>query len=538
MKVFVGGSKALKALPKAMREKLGELCEQGADYLVGDCLGADALAQQFLTENGCTTVEIYAVEGKPRHNAGGWPVHCVDVPTRISRIWMLGDENYLIKDKAMACNADCGLFAWNGRSRGTLVDILLLVALGKPATVVRLGCLGAITIGSFDDIRSMLGKRNPQHVCARGFIPPQEQARCLDLFMPSVSMTSCLSLFPMTKADAISMILGSPASLDRKLEFFESASYMDDVFHEAVDQIYELLKRDDFGDSSFKTLSVERALDYVAASSFSTHRNNIRKALALLRHFGPHELIYRKSVWDEQPDLFEEHEVGIAPFHTFEQALDDLRFEMVEEEWDEDVKCWTVFEKWYCRADRIWRNPYVFYAIGDEVVFFDKKHYTDEKGRWFSKNRTYSGDFTGNLNLRVPFRAGDIVTLDCRPFAPLTHGLVLEPEPKNRIDCCYPRVLAKMDESGLWYDTSLKHNAGLYMCMPGYSALYKAEVYDGSLPFDEEILREVSDWMDGETRKGKLLAQALFCGMTSEAIRSFIAGTRSSEIVMLAADSD
>lgn len=124
----------------------------------------------------------------------------------------------------MACNADCGLFAWNGRSRGTLVDILFLVALGKPATVVRLGCLGAITIGSFDDIRSMLGKRNPQHVCARGFIPPQEQACCLDLFMPSVSMASCLSSFPMTKADAISMILGSPASLDRKLVLLTESS--------------------------------------------------------------------------------------------------------------------------------------------------------------------------------------------------------------------------------------------------------------------------------------------------------------------------
>ncbi len=319
---------------------------------------------------------------------------------------------YLTKDMAMDCDADCGLFAWNGRSRGTFVDVLLLVALGKPATVVRPGCPGTITIGSFDDIHSMLGKRNPQHVPEHGAIPPQEQARCLDLFMPSVSMASYLSSFPMTKADAISMILGSPVPLDRKPEFFESASYMDDVFHEVADQVAELLGRGDFGGVSFKTWSVERALSNVtaSASSFSTHRGHIRKALSSLRHSDPSELVYRKSVWDEQPDLFEEHEAGVAPF-----------------------------------------------------------------------------------------RAGDIVTLDCRPFAPLAHGLVLDPGPEGRIDCCYPRVLAKMDDAGgLWHDTALKHNDGLHMSIPGHSTLFKAEVHRGPLPSDEEILREVADWMDGD----------------------------------------
>ena len=51
MRVFVGGSKTLKALPKAMVDRLVELMGQDAEVIVGDCRGADALVQQFLADS-------------------------------------------------------------------------------------------------------------------------------------------------------------------------------------------------------------------------------------------------------------------------------------------------------------------------------------------------------------------------------------------------------------------------------------------------------------------------------------------------------
>ena len=53
MRVFVGGSKALKALPKAMSDKLVELMEQDAEIIVGDCKGADELIQRYMRQRLC-----------------------------------------------------------------------------------------------------------------------------------------------------------------------------------------------------------------------------------------------------------------------------------------------------------------------------------------------------------------------------------------------------------------------------------------------------------------------------------------------------
>lgn len=60
-KVFAGGSKTLKSLPPETVPVLSGLLAEGASFLVGDCMGADALLQAFLREKGATDVCVYTV---------------------------------------------------------------------------------------------------------------------------------------------------------------------------------------------------------------------------------------------------------------------------------------------------------------------------------------------------------------------------------------------------------------------------------------------------------------------------------------------
>lgn len=57
------------------------------------------------------------------------------------------------------------------------------------------------------------------------------------------------------------------------------------------------------------------------------------------------------------------------------------------------------------------------------------------------------GLFNDLRNIPIPFHAGDIVTLDCRPFAPVSHVIILEIG-DNR-DCCCLQALYR-EENGTW----------------------------------------------------------------------------------------
>ena len=534
MRVFVGGSKALKALPKAIADKIIELMEQDAEIVVGDCRGADALVQQFLADSHYRHVEVYATEGKVRHNLGDWKAVGVS-PTEISVTsatsgpcyvapveWWVSSKRskrggynyYLAKDVAMALSADCGLMAWNGRSKGTLVNLLMLVAQGKRADVVLPESNEVARAESFDDVRALLPARNPHHVASGGLLDTRGYERAIDEFVPSRDMCQSLKEHPLTKEELIDLVVGSPTSLEKKFHFFARNSGCDDCFHELVDEVESKVAAIPEDEPMHSASQPCRVWGRIWHSSFGRHRNELMRAINALE-VGQGELIYRKSVWDEQPVLYEEHEQGIAPFSSLKAALEDLRFEMKSEEWDDDAPCWSVLEKWRLAKSGTWKNPYVYYAIGDEVVFFEKRRYDAKEHRWRASDRTYAGDFTGRLNVRTPFKTGDIATLDCRPFAPLRHGLILLPERDGATDRCFPRALVRCagystkQHKDSWSELSVKHGGGLHISMPGYSPLYRMEVWDGDLPEEEQVLLEVQKWLDGNQEKGEALAEAM-----------------------------
>lgn len=130
MKVFAGGSKTLKELTEEMRSALDRLCGVGADFLVGDCFGADRLIQAYLSQRGYERVTVYVSGARVRNNVGSFPV------IRVCGGGLTGFDLYRQKDIAMAKAADLGLMFWDGSTHGTFCNIRDLKEMGKDVTVI------------------------------------------------------------------------------------------------------------------------------------------------------------------------------------------------------------------------------------------------------------------------------------------------------------------------------------------------------------------------------------------------------------------
>ena len=125
MKIFIGGSKTIYEIDDVIKEKLQEIIKNQYDVLIGDCFGIDKTVQEFFYENGYRNVTVYVSGENVRNNVGDFKV--CNIPSDKT-----GFDFYRQKDIAMANDADCGFMIWDGKSKGTYLNILDLKHQGKP----------------------------------------------------------------------------------------------------------------------------------------------------------------------------------------------------------------------------------------------------------------------------------------------------------------------------------------------------------------------------------------------------------------------
>lgn len=122
MKVFIAGARSIKTFDDAIKEKLIAIYKKKFDVLVGDCYGVDSAIQEFYSKLNYRNITVYASNGMARNNIGHWHVENVEVDNSAK-----GFDFYKQKDVAMANNADYGFMIWDGKSKGTLNNIINLV---------------------------------------------------------------------------------------------------------------------------------------------------------------------------------------------------------------------------------------------------------------------------------------------------------------------------------------------------------------------------------------------------------------------------
>lgn len=159
--VFVAGSRRLGRLNDEIRERLGNVTVGSYRVLVGDAKGADKAVQSFLFERKYQNVVVFCSGTKCRNNLGSWPTHNVKVPSGIS-----GRAFYTRKDVEMAQNADYGLMLWDGKSVGTINNIVELVQRGKKALVYLSSNKSFRSVSSLGDLESLLSHCDPDDVGA------------------------------------------------------------------------------------------------------------------------------------------------------------------------------------------------------------------------------------------------------------------------------------------------------------------------------------------------------------------------------------
>jgi len=130
MKIVLGGSRHIHAIPKELTNLLQEWLDQGSHFLVGDAPGADSAFQLILKKLKALNVTIYSSAGYVRNNFGQWPHRNVE-----SGLKSKSHAVHAFKDRVMTSEADLGLMLWDCQSAGTLSNVIDMVESGKSCKV-------------------------------------------------------------------------------------------------------------------------------------------------------------------------------------------------------------------------------------------------------------------------------------------------------------------------------------------------------------------------------------------------------------------
>ena len=151
--VFIGGSRHISRLSSDVRDRLDRMVSQNLQILIGDANGADRAVQQYLSNRGYENVQVFCMEGHCRNNVGVWPVVDVSAPRGVK-----GAEFYSLKDQEMTLKASVGLMLWDGKSAGTLANIVRLLEQQKPVVVYQAKLHELSTLKTLQDLRSLLSR--------------------------------------------------------------------------------------------------------------------------------------------------------------------------------------------------------------------------------------------------------------------------------------------------------------------------------------------------------------------------------------------
>ena len=158
-KVFIAGSRQITRLPAAVKARVDTMIEKAFEVLVGDASGADKALQSYLAEKAYTHVLVHCMERHCRNNVGHWPTREVPAPKGAR-----GFAFYSTKDRVMADTADYGLMLWDGKSKGTINNIVNLSRNGKPVVVYLAPKRQFLTVKAFDDLRGVLAQGESESV--------------------------------------------------------------------------------------------------------------------------------------------------------------------------------------------------------------------------------------------------------------------------------------------------------------------------------------------------------------------------------------
>lgn len=149
--IFIGGSRHVSRLPPEIKKRLDNVVASGHRVIVGDANGADKAVQKHFLDRQYDKVTVFCSGGAPRNNLGPWHTHHVNAPKTAK-----GFQFYAAKDREMALEADFGLMIWDGKSPGTVLNVLRLALAGKIAVLFNVPDKDVVNIKSVEGWRNFI----------------------------------------------------------------------------------------------------------------------------------------------------------------------------------------------------------------------------------------------------------------------------------------------------------------------------------------------------------------------------------------------
>ncbi|MCB8814768.1 hypothetical protein [Desulfosporosinus shakirovi] len=153
MKVFIAGPRAISKLNKRVEERLHNIYSTQMNVIVGDATGVDKAVQEYFSRMGYQNVFVYASQGKARCNIGSWNVVNVEVEKKVK-----GFDFYAAKDIRMAEEADYGFMIWNGKSKGTLNNVINLINRNKKTLIYFIPSNEFFTVQDLADLERIISQ--------------------------------------------------------------------------------------------------------------------------------------------------------------------------------------------------------------------------------------------------------------------------------------------------------------------------------------------------------------------------------------------
>ncbi|MFZ2146424.1 MAG: hypothetical protein WAV28_04315 [Sedimentisphaerales bacterium] len=156
IKVFFGGSRKIGRLSQPVKERTDNIITNEHLLLLGDANGADKAMQTYLAEKNYRNVLVFCMGDVCRNNIGKWKTRNVH-SSRSKK-----DFNYYsTKDVLMVSESDYGFMLWDGKSKGTLNNILNLCELNKKVLVYFSPSKSFYTVEDEQDVLKLLEHCEP-----------------------------------------------------------------------------------------------------------------------------------------------------------------------------------------------------------------------------------------------------------------------------------------------------------------------------------------------------------------------------------------
>ena len=152
-RVFLAGSRRISRLPVEVKKRIDAMIDGEFRILVGDAAGVDKAVQGYLADRAYRNVVVHCMEKSCRNNVGRWPARQVDAPPGTK-----GFDYYSVKDRVMADTAEYGLMLWDGKSKGTINNVVNLLRRQRPVVVYIAPTRNFNTVRTFEDLRAILAK--------------------------------------------------------------------------------------------------------------------------------------------------------------------------------------------------------------------------------------------------------------------------------------------------------------------------------------------------------------------------------------------